>query len=105
MTMRRIISSLGVAVLALAVSGPALAGNHSSGGHVMKVYTTKSDRGRDHRVIRFEKGHERFTRRRWNADYGCYVYWCPEEECYCYWCEPDNCYYPVFFCPYGRYSF
>jgi hypothetical protein len=43
--------------------------------------------------------------RAWNATYGCWCYWSPEDQCYYYWCAPEGCYYPVSYCPTGRYNY
>jgi hypothetical protein len=62
--------------------------------------------------VRFKYGyyykgriHRHWTKRYWNADYGCYVYYCPETSCYYYWCAPDDCYYPVTYTPYNTHQF
>lgn len=104
--MRQIISALSVGLLALAASSsPALAGHHSSSGHGTTVNSSKTITTKHDRLIRIERGRERFSVRYWNDGYDCYVYWCQDEDCYFYWCEPDACYYPVSYCPYGHYRF
>jgi hypothetical protein len=50
------------------------------------------------------KDHSHWSHTRWFEQYGCTCYWCPCTSRYYYWCQPDGCYYPVSHCPYGKYS-
>jgi hypothetical protein len=50
------------------------------------------------------KHHNHWTVIRFDARYGCNVYWDPCLSLWYYWCERDLCYYPVSYCPYRRYN-
>jgi len=48
--------------------------------------------------------HRHWAYTRFDARYGCTLYYDPDLCCYYYWCQPDSCYYPVSYCPYDRYA-
>ena len=114
--MRRFVFGGAAVVLALAVSGPALAGPKSGSGKPVKVgpagpkvmYSPMG--GGKSPAIKFKGGHYYKGKAHchwgcscWDVRYCCVIYYCPVTCGWYYFCEPDDCYYPIDYCPYGVY--
>jgi hypothetical protein len=112
--MNRLLLSVAVVGVSLAVGGPALAHEHGGRPSMGHHESFRHDDFRDYHLrygFKLRSGgyyfkgreHRFWSEYRFDSRYGCNVYWCPSTSCYYYWCEPDECYYPVDYCPYRKY--
>jgi hypothetical protein len=80
------------------------AGHHGSYHGHYKDYHLRYGHQFRHGYYYRGRNHPHWSTTRWDARYGCTLYYDPYVRCYYYWCEPDGCYYPVSYTPYNRYA-